>query len=615
MFSYTKKWQLKKQTTNSHLDNNKLTRISAKWFSNCESLNWLSLSGNEIDTIEDGSFSGNLKLFELDLSSNRIKKIVAQTFAGSLPSLARLYLSNNLLDELPENAFVHLKSSLQSLELKKVYFSSIDSRTFQVFNDQFKTIYFEQFWYCYYATNVRICHPLSDGLSTAKRLLAFPVHQYAVWFVALATAIGNLFVFIWRSISKREQRVASIFVRNLAIADLLMAIYLLSIASHDTFVFKNNFSRHALAWMSSWYCAIIGFFAILSCELSVFILTLITIERYNSIKSMKKIDESSKVRNAKVSVSLAWIAAICIASYPLVEQFVYKKTHYYASNGLCLPLQIGLQGFKASKMYSAIIFCGINFTGVVVIATLYVRMYYHVVGSRVMSRPSKLFVQANNLSTYHKQNKQQAGNLASQLRAALYPSYDIDKENKKKKNKSAQQLQVSHHLYKQLNNKNNKIVSTNKNGNENREDAILALRFFFIAITDCVCWMPIVIIKLIALFGYEIPNSVYAWLVICIIPFNSAMNPIVYTLAAPTKLRDKICRLFVSMIPSKLTNYKRKSDTTTNITNTTTTTTPITNTTDEEDTIDSRIDSLSTSNGEIAPLTRQKQKQQTKYSL
>ena len=32
-----------------------------------------------------------------------------------------------------------------------------------------------------------------------------------------------------------------------------------------------------------------------------------------------------------------------------------------------------------------------------------------------------------------------------------------------------------------------------------REDAILALRFFGIVVTDCLCWIPIVIIKILAL--------------------------------------------------------------------------------------------------------------------
>lgn len=38
-----------------------------------------------------------------------------------------------------------------------------------------------------------------------------------------------------------------------------------------------------------------------------------------------------------------------------------------------------------------------------------------------------------------------------------------------------------------------------------QEDVVLALRFFFIVLTDCMCWIPIVIIKIMALA--EIPIS------------------------------------------------------------------------------------------------------------
>ena len=37
-----------------------------------------------------------------------------------------------------------------------------------------------------------------------------------------------------------------------------------------------------------------------------------------------------------------------------------------------------------------------------------------------------------------------------------------------------------------------------------REDAILASRFFGIVLTDCLCWIPIVVIKILALFQISI---------------------------------------------------------------------------------------------------------------
>ncbi|KAL3221078.1 hypothetical protein MRX96_029693 [Rhipicephalus microplus] len=73
-----------------------------------------------------------------------------------------------------------------------------------------------------------------------------------------------------------------------------------------------------------------------------------------------------------------------------------------------------------------------------------------------------------------------------------------------------------------------------------QEDVVLALRFFFIVLTDCLCWIPIVIIKILALCEVRISENVYAWVVVFILPINSALNPVIYTLAAPTELRRRI---------------------------------------------------------------------------
>ena len=45
--------------------------------------------------------------------------------------------------------------------------------------------------------------------------------------------LGNLLVIIWRTVDKEENRVQSCLLTNLAAADLLMGVYLLTIAIMD----------------------------------------------------------------------------------------------------------------------------------------------------------------------------------------------------------------------------------------------------------------------------------------------------------------------------------------------------------------------------------------------
>lgn len=67
------------------------------------------------------------------------------------------------------------------------------------------------------------------------------------------------------------------------VADFLMGVYLVTVGSLDV-AFRDEYNKHAHQWMSSWHCTLCGLVAMVSCEVSVLILSLITIERYRCIK-------------------------------------------------------------------------------------------------------------------------------------------------------------------------------------------------------------------------------------------------------------------------------------------------------------------------------------------
>ncbi|GIX92490.1 hypothetical protein CDAR_400453 [Caerostris darwini] len=69
---------------------------------------------------------------------------------------------------------------------------------------------------------------------------------------------------------------------------------------------------------------------------------------------------------------------------------------------------------------------------------------------------------------------------------------------------------------------------------QQQQDRNIAKRFFFIVATDFLCWVPIVFIKVIAMGGVPIQEDLYAWVAVFLLPVNSAINPILYTLT--TKL-------------------------------------------------------------------------------
>lgn len=69
---------------------------------------------------------------------------------------------------------------------------------------------------------------------------------------------------------------------------------------------------------------------------------------------------------------------------------------------------------------------------------------------------------------------------------------------------------------------------------QQQQDRNIAKRFAFIVGTDFLCWVPIVFIKVIAMAGVPVQKDLYAWVAVFLLPVNSAINPILYTLT--TKL-------------------------------------------------------------------------------
>ncbi|CAD7093377.1 unnamed protein product [Hermetia illucens] len=70
-------------------------------------------------------------------------------------------------------------------------------------------------------------------------------------------------------------------------------------------------------------------------------------------------------------------------------------------------------------------------------------------------------------------------------------------------------------------------------------DCEFAVRFFFIVLTDMSCWAPIITMKIWAFMSYDISDDTYAWLVVFILPLNSAVNPLLYTFTTP-KYRNQV---------------------------------------------------------------------------
>ncbi|XP_053186972.1 relaxin receptor 2a [Scomber japonicus] len=431
------------------LEGNLIQTLNYSILKTCSKLEVLLLMDNKIGTVPEDTFQSLWKLAELNLSGNRIRELPRNTFKNLSKSLLKLNISYNPLLHIHPSHFNHL-TQLQSLALEGIEIPDIQTKMFLPMKN-LSHIYFKTFQYCSYAPHVRSCKPNTDGISSFEDLLANMVLRVSVWVMAFITCFGNLLVIGMRSLIRAENNLHAACIKVLCCADCLMGVYLFFVGIFDV-KFRGQYNRNALLWMESVACRTIGFLAMLSSEVSVLLLTYLTLEKFLVIVFPFSNLRPGKLQTGVMLASI-WLLGFIIAAVPLMNEDVFGN--YYGRNGVCFPLHSDRQEKPTAKGYSTGIFLGLNLVAFLVIVFSYSSMFY---------------------SIY------KTGINATDLRSRLH------------------------------------------------KDVAVANRFFFIVFSDALCWIPIFLVKILSLTEVEIPGTISSWIVIFILPINSALNPIVYTL-------------------------------------------------------------------------------------
>ena len=58
----------------------------------------------------------------------------------------------------------------------------------------------------------------------------------------------------------------------------------------------------------------------------------------------------------------------------------------------------------------------------------------------------------------------------------------------------------------------------------------LARKMILVIVTDCLCWMPPMVLGIMSLMDYEINPKFAMWMSVLVFPLNSSLNPFLYTL-------------------------------------------------------------------------------------
>ena len=461
------------------LRHNKIERLDNGLFNGLIKLKMLYLQGNNIVYIDHGVFYNTPNLQILSLASNRLNRLSPNLFANLL-NMMNLNISYNILHSIPVIAHMEMLTilSIQGNPLQQTSRKMFDaiSTNVAVFVDQ------PEICVCF-VPSVQNCSATmskSEHL-TCGRILSSTTLAVSIWIIAFCALIGNFCVLVWRILqSGDEHQVQAVLISNLAMADLLMSIYLIITASADVH-YGNFFPMNAEFWRNSVICELAGAVAITSSEASVFFLTVISIDRLSRIKFPRSARKLG-AKTTRLTVLCVWLTSISIGGLTCILNNLYHS--WYQSSNVCIGLPLvqrpvhtqkeilfkstyhykkdletmnvtEIDRFEPGMFFSIAIFLGLNLLCFLIMLFCYID---------IIRLVHNAFVQKRQL------------NIQQQIRTTA------------------------------------KVAA--------------------IIVTDFICWFPIIVTGILVQVGLvTVSASIFAWTVTFILPINSALNPFLYTLA------------------------------------------------------------------------------------
>ncbi|XP_003472508.1 thyrotropin receptor [Cavia porcellus] len=209
-----------------------------------------------------------------------------------------------------------------------------------------------------------VCTPKSDEFNPCEDIMGYRFLRIVVWFVSLLALLGNVFVLFILLTSHYKLTVPRFLMCNLAFADLCMGIYLLLIASVDLYT-RSEYYNHAIDWQTGAGCNTAGFFTVFASELSVYTLTVITLERWYAITFAMRLDRKLHLRHAYAIMVGGWVFCFLLALLPLVGISSYAKV------SICLPMDTE----TPLALAYIVLVLSLNIVAFIIVCSCYVKIY------------------------------------------------------------------------------------------------------------------------------------------------------------------------------------------------------------------------------------------------
>ncbi|XP_072017959.1 uncharacterized protein [Amphiura filiformis] len=445
-------------------------------------LHTLSLENSSINHLEQGAFDGLTNLTWLDLSRNNISNLSSHGFRG-LPQLKELYLLGVPISTIQTDAFLETTQ----LEILVLIRRSGTETKIDVSHglNSLKELYVDDRSLCCQIKSL-ICVTVEQHpplFMTCGSLMQNSALRVFMWVLGISALIGNTFVVAVRvreRTTSTNQAKQSFLIGNLAVSDCLMGIYMLILASVDLY-YGDEYFVYSDQWRSSNLCKLASFLSLLSSEASVFFITLISIDRFICIVfpfSRFKF----RVTSTKVATAIIWLIAFGLGLAPTLQ--AGPDSDFYDLSDVCigLPLITRPSSYRIQSSDVGGPFSGRSFD--IPVPEQFEPAWYYSIG---------IFLGINLFCFL-----------------AIFLCYVV----------MFITVKMSRNKFQQ-------------NQSERRDNIKIATKMAAIVATDFICWMPVIIMGILSQTGaVMIPQQMYTWSVVFIIPINSSLNPYLYTIAS-----------------------------------------------------------------------------------
>ena len=328
-----------------HFNPNSAVQMSA--------LQAVDLSHSKLAVFDCKMLSNMIYIQSLNLSYSTIHTVHPNGFQY-VPKLTHLYLAGNPVITFSAKLFKPL-----------IFLRTLSAQTYKLCCREILPDHFE----------IITCEAPRDEISSCAGLLRSGAYRAFLWLTGILSLLGNVLSLVMRVCVQRTASISGfhVFVTNLGAADLLMGVYITILGVADA-SFRGKYLYYDETWKHSVACTVAGFLSLLSCEVSAFIIWLITLDRFIVLHFPFSTVHFQRT-SAIITCVITWLVGLLLASTPLLPMTKYWD--FFGQTGICIPFPVTKQEFKG-RAYSVGVFLVLNFILFLLIAAGQTFIYWSV---------------------------------------------------------------------------------------------------------------------------------------------------------------------------------------------------------------------------------------------